>query len=48
MCHKLAQIENMARMNCDTIYLTTFNGADLFKNYNTTYECNHDFHGIIQ
>ena len=48
MCHKIAQIENMDRMNCDTIYLTTYNRADLFKNYNTTYECNNDFHGIIQ
>ena len=32
MCHKPALIENMARMNCDTIYITTYNGADLFKN----------------
>ena len=48
ICHKPAQIENMARMNCDTIYITTNNGADLFKKFNTTYECKHDFHGIIQ
>ena len=34
MCHKPAQIINTARMNCDTIYLTTYNGADLFKNFN--------------
>ena len=35
-------------MNCDTIYITTYNGADLFKNFNTTYECKHDIHGITQ
>ena len=33
MCHKAAQIINTARMSCDTIYLTTYNGADLFKNF---------------
>ena len=33
MCHKPAKRENMARMNCDTIYITTYNGADLFKNF---------------
>ena len=38
----------MARMNCDTIYITTYNGADLFQNINTTYNCKHDFHGINQ
>ena len=36
MCRKPAQIENMARMNCDTVYITTHNGADLFKNFNMT------------
>ena len=35
-------------MNCDTFYITTYNGADLFDNLNTTYECKHDFHGLIQ
>ena len=34
MCHKPAQIINTARMSCDTIYLTTYNGPDLFKNLN--------------
>ena len=34
LCHKPAQIINTARMSCDTIYLTTYNGADLFKNFN--------------
>ena len=38
----------MSRMNCDTIYITTYYGADLYKNFNTTYEFKHDFHGIIQ
>ena len=30
MCHKPAQIINKARMSCDTIYLTTYNGPELF------------------
>ena len=34
MCQKPAQIINTARMSCDTIYLTTYNGPDLFKNFN--------------
>ena len=33
MCHKPAQINNMARMSCDTIFITTYNGADLFKSF---------------
>ena len=33
-CHKPAQIINTARMSCDTILLTTYNGPDLFKNFN--------------
>ena len=24
ICHKPAQIDNMVRMNCDTIYITTY------------------------
>ena len=48
MCRKPAQIDFLARMNCDTICITTYNWADLFKNFNTKYECKHDFHGIIQ
>ena len=48
MCHKPAQIDIMARLNCDTIHITTYNGADLFKNFSITYDCKHDFHGIIQ
>ena len=47
MCHKPAQIINTARISCDTIYLTTFNGPDLFKNFNETYKCEHDFSKII-
>ena len=47
MCHKPAQIINTARMSCDTIYLTTYNGADLFKNFNEIYECEHNFSKII-
>ena len=29
MCHKPAQIIDTARMSCDTIYLTIYNGPDL-------------------
>ena len=47
MCHKPAQINNTARMSCDTIYLTTYNGSDLFKNFNEIYKCEHDFSKII-
>ena len=47
MCHKPAQIINTARMSCDTIYLTTFIGPDLFKNFNEIYKCEHDFNKII-
>ena len=43
MCHKPAQIINTASMSCDTIYLTTYNGPDLFKNFNEIYKCEHDF-----
>ena len=31
MCHKPAQKNNMSRMNCDTIYITTYNGQIYFK-----------------
>ena len=47
MCHKPAQIINTARMRCDTIYLTTYNGADLFKNFDEKYKCEHNFNEII-
>ena len=47
MCHKPAQINNTARMSCDTIFLTTYNGPDLFKNFNEIYKCEHDFSKII-
>ena len=47
MCHKPAQIINTARMSCDTNYLTTYNGPDLFKNFNEIYKCEHDFNKII-
>ena len=42
MCHKTAQIINTARMSCDTIYLTSYNGAGLFKNFNDIYKCEHN------
>ena len=45
LCHKPAQIEIIAGMKCDTIYITTYNGADLFENFNITYKCYHNFHG---
>ena len=47
MCHKPAQIINTARMSCDSIYLTTYNGPDLFKNFNEIYKYGHDFNKII-
>ena len=47
MRHKPAQIVNTARTSCDTINITTYNGAHLFKNFNEIYKCKHDFHGII-
>ena len=47
MCHKPSQIINTARMSCDTIYVTTYNGADLFKNFNEIYKCEHNFNKII-
>ena len=47
MCHKPAQIINTARMSCDTIYLTTYNEADLFKKFNEKFKCEHNFNKII-
>ena len=47
MCQKPTQIIITARMSCDTIYLTTYNGPDLFKNFNEIYKCEHDFNKII-
>ena len=46
MCRKQAQIFITARMSCDTIYLTTYNGADLLKNFNEIYKCEHNFNKI--
>ena len=34
MEHTPAKIDNMASMDYDTIYKTTYNGANLFKNFN--------------
>ena len=47
LCHKPAQIINTARTSCDTIYLKTYKGPDLFKNFNEIYKCEHDFSKII-
>ena len=47
MCHKPAQIINTARMSCDTIYLTTYNGADLFKNFNEIHKFEQNFNKMI-
>ena len=47
MCHEPAQIINTARMSCDTIYLTTYNGADQFEKCNEIYKCEHNFNKII-
>ena len=43
MCHKPAQIINTARMSFDTNYIAIYNGADLFKNFNEMYKCEHNF-----
>ena len=34
ICHKPSQIANTARMSANTVYITTYNGADLFDNLN--------------
>ena len=47
MCHKPAQIINTAKMSCDTTYLTTYNGPDVFKNLNEIYKCELEFSKII-
>ena len=47
MCHKPVQIINTARMSSDTYYFTTYNGADLFKNFNEIYKFEHKFYEII-
>ena len=47
ICHKPAQIINTAGMSCDNIYLTTYNGADLFKKFKEIYNCEHNFNQII-
>ena len=46
MCHKPEQIIKTARISCDTIYLTTYNGTDVFKNFNEIYKCEHKFYEI--
>ena len=48
MCHKPAQIIDTARMSCDTIHLTTYNGADLFKKFIKIYKCEHNFKKITR
>ena len=47
MCHKPAQIINTARMSSETFYLTIYNGAELFKNFNVIYKCDHKFFKTI-
>ena len=46
MCLKPAQTINTARMSSDTVYLTTHNGADLFKNFNEINKCEHKFYEV--
>ena len=45
MCHKSAQIINTACF--DTSYITTYNGGDLFNNFNEIIKCRHNFRKII-
>ena len=47
MCHKPAQKNSLARMSCDSIYITTYNRADIFKNFNEIYKCGRRFYEII-
>ena len=47
MCHKPAQIDNMSTMNCDTLYIPTYNGPHLFQNFKTTFKCDHKFLEIV-
>ena len=47
MCHKPAQIINTGRISSDTLYLTTYNGADLFEIFNEIYKIEHNFSKII-
>ena len=47
ICHKPAQIINTPKMNCDTLYLTTYNGADLFKIFKEIYKFEHKIYEII-
>ena len=47
MCHKPDQIINTARLSCDNIYLSTYNAADLFKDFNEIYKCDHNFIKLI-
>ena len=47
MCHKPAQIDNTERPSTDAISITTFDGADLFKNFQDTYNCKHNFYEVI-
>ena len=46
-CHKTAQIINTARVSCDAIYLTTYDGADLFNYFNGIFKCEHNFNKIF-
>ena len=46
-CQKAAEIITTARMSSDTIYLATYNGADLFKNFNDIFKFEHNFNKII-
>ena len=47
MCHKPVQIIISARMCCDIICLTIYNEANLFKNFNEIYKCEHKFYEIF-
>ena len=47
LCQKPAQVYNTARMSSDTIYSTTYNGAELFKIFNEIFKYEHKFYDII-
>ena len=47
MEHKPTQIVNTTRISFETIYITTYNGADLLRHFSEIYTCKYDFHGLI-
>ena len=47
MRHKPAGIKNLAGLNCDTIYITIYNDAELFSKFQYNVWLQHNFHKLI-